>query len=324
LKAGSEKVSTKLKIEAIEIRKTFLVQGGFLKSKKRLHALNGVSLQVRVAETVGIVGESGCGKTTLAEILLGLIKPTTGEVRLNGRSIKSIRRKELASIIQPVFQDPFSSLNRRKTINDIISLPLKVNSTIASIKKDQMVHEICSLVGLPIKFLKHMPHQLSGGQRQRVAIARALVLRPEIVLFDEPTSALDVSMQAQILNLLKRLQNELNLTYLLISHNLSVVEHMVDRVLVIYLGKIVEMAETEAIFKNPKHPYTRLLLLSVMTPEPGKGIPHVEIKSSFSNSMNIPNGCSFHPRCPIAQEQCKVNCPLLRKVDNSLVACHLA
>jgi peptide/nickel transport system ATP-binding protein len=188
------------KLEAIEIRQTFLIRGGFLKPKIKLHALNGVSLKVSAGETVGIVGESGCGKSTLAEILLGLLIPTAGEVRLNGRSLKNFRRNEIASIIQPVFQDPYSSLNPRKTINTIISLPLKVNSGMISGEHNQLVNEICSLVGLPLQFLRRLPYQLSGGQRQRVAIARALVLRPEIVIFDEPTSALDVSVQAQILN----------------------------------------------------------------------------------------------------------------------------
>jgi peptide/nickel transport system ATP-binding protein len=186
------------------------------------------------------------------------------------------------------------------------------------------VEEICTLVGLPIKFFNRLPHQLSGGQRQRVAIARALVLKPEIVVLDEPTSALDVSIQAQILNLLKKLQNELNLTYLLISHDLSVVEHMVDRVIVVYLGKIVEMAATELIFNSPKHPYTHALLSSVLTPEPGKGIPDTGIGSSFPNAMSIPSGCGFHPRCPIAKDNCFADLPLLRKVNDSLIACHYA
>lgn len=311
-------------IEAIEITKIYHISGGFLKSKKKLHAVNGISFQVVSGETLGIVGESGCGKSTLAEIVLGLQIPTAGEVRIKGNTLNKIRKHELAKIIQPVFQDPYSSLNPRKSINTIISLPLKVNKTIQHKEFDTLVKEICSFVGLPPKFLNRLPHQLSGGQRQRVAIARALVLKPEIVVLDEPTSALDVSIQAQILNLLKKLQIEMNLTYLLISHDLSVVEHMVDRVIVVYLGKIIEMASTELIFSHPKHPYTQALLSSVLTPEPGKGIPDTGIGSSFPNAMNIPSGCEFHPRCPMAKDKCLVDVPILRKVNDTLVACHYA
>lgn len=281
-------------------------------------------MNVDAGDTVGVVGESGCGKSTLAQILLGLLVPTEGKVRLNGRSLNNFLRSEIASTIQPVFQDPYSSLNPRKTIKAIISLPLKVNSKMVTRDHSQLIKEICSLVGLPFKFLSRLPHQLSGGQRQRVAIARALVLRPEIVIFDEPTSALDVSVQAQILNLLKSLQKELNLTYLLISHDLSVVEHMVNRVIVIYLGKIVEMAETDKIFDCPKHPYTQALLSSVMTPEPGKGVPDTGIGSSIVNPLEIPKGCEFHTRCPKAKDQCRVDVPLLRSINKTLVACHFA
>ena len=313
-----------VKLEVIELRKTFLVRRGFLKSKRELHALNGVSFKVYRGEVIGIVGESGCGKSTLAQIILKLQPPTEGEVRLNGRLLKNMRQKEISSIIQPVFQDPYSSLNPRKKIESIISLPLEVNSTMSIRERRRQVEKICSLVGLPQQLLKRHPNQLSGGQRQRVAIARALILRPEIVLFDEPTSALDVSVQAQILNLLNELQKELHLTYLLISHNLAVVEQMADRVLVIYLGQIVETAATTEIFRNPRHPYTRALLSSVLTPDPERGIPDTAMGTSIPNPMDIPNGCSFNPRCPMTQEQCMVNAPLLRRVDESFVACHYA
>jgi peptide/nickel transport system ATP-binding protein len=309
-------------IEAIRIKKTFLIQGGFLKQKKKLYAINGISFNVSSGETIGIVGESGCGKSTLAEILLGLQEPTVGEVRIKSKPIKKYNKSELASIIQPVFQDPYSSLNPRKTIYTIISLPLRVNKKNNKIK--DVVNEICSLVGLPLKFMKRLPHQLSGGQRQRVAIARALVLKPEIIIFDEPTSALDVSVQAQILNLLKKLQKELKLTYILISHDLSVVEHMVDKVIVVYLGRIVEVASTNNLFNNPIHPYTQALLSSVMTPEPGKGIPDTGIGLYFPNPTELPSGCSFHQRCPIANKQCRLDIPILRHSKNSFVACHYA
>ena len=312
------------KLEAIGIEKAFQISSGFMKPKKILHAVNGASFHLNAGETIGVVGESGCGKSTLADILLGLEQASAGEVKLNGRSLLAIPRREIASLIQPVFQDPFSSLNPRKTIHSIIALPLKVSTDLSRQEQNKRVEEMLLLVGLPLHFLQRLPHQLSGGQRQRVAIARALVLMPEIVVLDEPTSALDVSAQAQILNLLKDLQEKLNLSYIFISHDLSVIEYMVDRIIVFYLGKIVEITDCQELFSNPGHPYTRMLLSAVLIPEPGKGIPKSRMEFQLPDPTNLPKGCGFHPRCPLMQSKCQSEAPSLRNLGPGMVSCHFS
>ena len=291
------------------VRRVFQTSTGMFAPRRPVRAVDGVSFTLAQGEVLGIVGESGCGKTTLARIILGLLPASAGEVRIDGRRLQFMDRRERARLIQPVFQDPFSSLNPRRTVAQIVALPLAAQGDIPRSKRRDRVMEMLARVGLPGDMADRLPGQLSGGQRQRVAIARALVLRPRIVVCDEPTSALDVSVQAQILNLLAELRRELGLTYLFISHNLAVVEHIATEVAVMYLGRIVERAATDALFRNPRHPYTRALLASVLTPEPGLGIPDVGLGDSYPDPANIPGGCRFHPRCPIAVARCRTQSP---------------
>ena len=294
-----------------------------MKGSKPLRAVNGVSLQIPKGQVVGLVGESGCGKSTLANILLGLQKPTTGDVQFDGQSASNFTRKDIARRIQPIFQDPYSSLNPTKTIHSIVSLPLRIHNVGDPLEIDKKVHDILDLVGLPRRVAQSYPSQMSGGQRQRVAIARALIMRPEIVICDEPTSALDVSVQSQILNLLQELKTELGLTYLLISHNLAVVQHMADRVAVMYLGRIVEEADNETLFRDPRHPYTKALLDSVLTPDPTLGVPDTHLGAVFPNPIAPPPGCSFHPRCSECMEICKSTAPTPNVEGEHLTECHL-
>jgi peptide/nickel transport system ATP-binding protein len=310
-------------LEARAIERHFAVGGGLMRAGRTLKAVNGVSLAVRRGEVLGLVGESGCGKSTLARMLLGLLPPTRGAVLLDGTPIAELPRAALARRIQPVFQDPYASLNPRKTVATIIGLPLAVHGLGNAENQRAEVTAMMDRVGLPARLLGAYPGQLSGGQRQRVAIARALIMRPEIVICDEPTSALDVSVQSQILNLLQDLQRELGLTYILISHNLAVVEHMATRVAVMYLGRIVEENETEALFRAPRHPYTKALLMSVLTPEPGLGVPDTHLGTTFPNPLGPPAGCPFHPRCPEALLRCAIEPPKPIQSGESTVECHL-
>ena len=310
-------------LELIDIHRTFTVTRGLFKGKRALHAVKGVSLCIQKGDVLGLVGESGCGKTTLARILLGLLPPSSGEILIDGKALKKEDRRTISRRIQPVFQDPYSSLNPRKTIHSIVSLPLRVHKVGDSSTWRGKVEEILDLVGLPKRVLHSYPGQLSGGQRQRVAVARALIMRPDVVICDEPTSSLDVSVQAQILNLLISLHRELGLTYLLISHNLAVVEHLATRVAVMYLGRIVEEADTDRIFKKPRHPYTKALLESVLTPEPGLGVPELHLGAGFPNPLDPPSGCTFHPRCVHAKPECSQKAPPERRGEEGYVTCHL-
>jgi peptide/nickel transport system ATP-binding protein len=310
-------------IELRNVRRDFTVGGGLLRKSRVLHAVNGVSLTVNRGEVVAIVGESGCGKTTLARMILGLLAPSAGEILIDGKPITAEDQRAIARRIQPVFQDPYASLNPRKSIRSIIGLPLLVHEIGDAESRARAVEEMLDLVGLPRRVLDSYPNQLSGGQRQRVAIARALVMKPEIVVCDEPTSALDVSVQSQILNLLQDLQRELGLTYVFISHNLAVVEHIASRVAVMYLGRIVEEAATDNLFARPRHPYTQALLASVLTPEPGLGIPDTRLGVSYPNPIDPPSGCSFHPRCPACFEPCPRVAPAPLRDALGAVECHL-
>ncbi|MBJ7538733.1 ATP-binding cassette domain-containing protein [Marinomonas transparens] len=272
-------------LELSNLSRHFHLKNGAFKEPTLLKAVDGISLRIRPGETLGLVGESGCGKSTLAKMILGLLEPTDGDVLINDKARSASSRLSMARQLQPIFQDPYSSLNPRKTIEQIIRLPLQLHKEGNKESQKKAVKDISDLVGLPERLLKQYPGQLSGGQRQRVAIARALILKPKILVCDEPTSALDVSVQAQILNLLMDLKKELGLTYLFISHNLGVVEHLVDKVAVMYRGKIVEQGTRDEIFQNAQHPYTKALLSSVLTPEPALGLPEVLDSSAWDSAQ---------------------------------------
>ncbi len=313
-------------LPAIEVRgvhKTFRVKGGMLGKDRHVVACDDVSFAVPAGGVLGVVGESGCGKSTLARLILGLLEPTSGEIAVEGWKISDMDRKARARLIQPVFQDPFASLNPLARVRDIVAMPLRAQGNIDRADVTMRVDEMLARVGLTTEMGARLPTELSGGQRQRVAIARALVLRPRIVVCDEPTSALDVSVQAQILNLLAELRRELGLTYLFISHNLAVVEHVASEVAVMYLGRIVERRPTQALFHQPEHPYTQALLASVLTPEPGLGVPDVGLGDVLPDPANIPPGCRFHPRCPIAEPRCSTETPPLKARPGGGVECLL-
>jgi peptide/nickel transport system ATP-binding protein len=291
-------------LELDDVHCTFQVRQGMFQPSRPLRAVRGVSLKLHRGETLALVGESGCGKSTLARLLLRLEKPTKGAIRFKGRPIEDYPQSTIAQSVQPIFQDPYSSLNPRKTVSSIIATPLAVHRPVPREQWPARVREMMDLVGLPARAHDAYPNQLSGGQRQRVAIARALVTRPVVVICDEPTSALDVSVQAQILNLLLDLQKELGLAYLFISHNLAVVEHLAARVAVMYLGRIVERNDVAAVFDEPRHPYTDLLLKSVLLPRPGARLQVSSAGTSFPNPLDPPSGCAFHTRCPAAMPVC--------------------
>lgn len=306
-----------------KVRKTYQIKQGLFSKRKPLTAVNDVTLSLSKGEVLGLVGESGCGKSTLAKLLLGLEIPTSGQVLVEGAALSNLDRRALANRLQPIFQDPYSSLNPRKTIYDIVSLPLRVHGIGDRASQEKAVKDMLDVVGLPQRVINTYPSQMSGGQRQRVAIARALVMRPEIVICDEPTSALDVSVQSQILNLLGELRRQFGLTYLFISHDLAVVEHLATQVAVMYLGRIVEEAPVAELFEAPKHPYTKALLNSVLTPEPGKGVPETSLGTAYPNPIDPPSGCAFHPRCPTATEHCKAIAPRPIETPSGRVECHL-
>ena len=312
-------------IEIRHARREFRVKSGLFDTARRVVAVDDVSSSIPAGSVFGIVGESGCGKSTLARLILGLLAPTSGETLVDGKRILDLDRRDRARLIQPVFQDPFASLNPRQRIADIVALPLTAQGTLTKPEIDRRTAEILERVGISLVLAGRHPAELSGGQRQRVAIARALILRPRVVVCDEPTSALDVSVQAQIVNLLAELRRDFGLTYIVISHNLAVVEHIADVVAVMYLGRFVEIGETDQLFRNPRHPYTQALLESVLTPEPGLGVPDVGLGDIMPDPANIPPGCRFHPRCRIAVDRCRVEAPIPKfPSERSMVECHLA
>ncbi len=299
----------------------FPVRGSPFAKRRVLRAVDDVSLSVQQGEVVGIVGESGCGKSTLARIMLGLLVPTAGDVFVNGAPLSGFDRRALARQVQPIFQDPYSSLNPRKTVANIIAMPLAVHGIGSAFERTRRVSELMAQVGLPDGLRHSYPCQLSSGQRQRVAIARALAIRPRMMILDEPTSALDISVQAQILNLHCDLRDEYSLTYVFISHDLSVIEHMADRIVVMYLGRVVEVGASQ--LERPRHPYTRVLLAAMLTPDPSLGLPDLTLGRGFPDPLHPPPGCPFHPRCPEAVPRCRVEPPTLRRDGDSEVACHL-
>ena len=291
-------------------------------------AVDGVSFDIRRGETLGLVGESGCGKTTLGRCILQLERPTEGDILYDGQSLGELERSALNRMrrkIQVIFQDPYSSLNPRMTIGDIIAEPIYVHGLEPDpAKRQERVRELLSVVGLNSKFASRYPHEMSGGQRQRVGIARALALNPEFIVCDEAISALDVSIQAQVINLLEDLRDKFQLTYLFIAHDLSVVRHISDRVAVMYLGRVVELANCDELFDNPLHPYTRALLQAIPVPDPDveHARAHKSLEGEVPSPMHPPSGCVFHPRCPIAVETCSRDVPELREIRRGhFVAC---
>lgn len=310
-------------LELRNLSRVFHIGKGWMNDGKPLRAVDNVTLTVRRGEVLAIVGESGCGKTTLSRMMLGLQPPTSGDILASGEPLTGIDRKVFARNVQPVFQDPYSSLNPRKTIAAIIGDPLDIHDVGTPQSREARVIEVMEQVGLPRRFMHSYPNQMSGGQRQRVAIARALVMRPKVLICDEPTSALDVSVQAQILNLLQDLRHELNLTYVFISHDLSVVEYMADIVAVMYLGRFVEVGPASEVLSTPRHPYTQALLDSILTPEAGKGLPNIDLVAGFPDPLNPPPGCRFHPRCTKAMDICKTQRPERRQIGASEIECHL-
>ncbi len=319
-------------LEVHDLVKHFPVGGGLLSGAAGMvRAIDGVSFSIRRGETLGLVGESGCGKTTTGRCILQLERPTSGRIvfdgvdlcTLEGDALRKMRRR-----MQVIFQDPYSSLNPRMTIGQIIAEPLKVHGIVADeAGRTARVRELLEQVGLLPQHARRYPHQLSGGQRQRVGIARALAMEPALIVCDEPVSALDVSIQAQIINLLEDLQNRLGLTYLFIAHDLSVVRHISDRVIVMYLGKIAEVADRASLYADPVHPYTRALLSAVPIPDPKLEArrERTVLRGEVPSPLNPPAGCVFHPRCPIAQARCSAETPLLREIrPGHWGACHLA
>lgn len=318
-------------IEIRDLSKHFKIPGGFLgRNPKYLKAVDGVSLTIKRGETLGLVGESGCGKSTLARTLIRLYAPTGGEMLFNGQDIASLDEKEMMPFrqrMQMIFQDPYASLNGRMTVRDLIAEPLEIAKVGDEQSRTKRVHELLEIVGLNKDHASRFAHEFSGGQRQRIGIARAIALNPELVICDEPISALDVSIQAQVVNMLEDLQKELGLTYLFITHDLSMVRHISDRIGVMYLGKIVELTDTEKLYEDPKHPYTRALLgsIPVADPEHTRQKTIEPMKGEIPSPIDKPSGCPFRTRCPIATDLCAKDEPeLIELADGHFTACHYA
>jgi oligopeptide transport system ATP-binding protein len=312
-------------LEVRDLVKHFIIGRGIVR------AVDGVSFSIERGETLGLVGESGCGKTTTGRCILQLERPTSGTVRFEGRELTTLNQRELRAVrrkVQVIFQDPYSSLNPRMTVGQIIAEPIAVHNIVSGAgARAARVKDLLDRVGLLPQHANRYPHEMSGGQRQRVGIARALAMEPSLIVCDEPVSALDVSIQAQIINLLEDLQAEFGLTYLFIAHDLAVVRHISDRVIVMYLGKIAEMADRKTIYDDPKHPYTRALLSAVPIPDPELEAQRerIVLGGEVPSPLNPPPGCVFHPRCPIAIDRCRHDIPLLRDLmPGHSAACHLA
>ena len=317
-------------VEVVDLKKHFPVKKGLLRrTVGHVHAVDGVSFAIYEGETLGLVGESGCGKSTVGRLLLRLIEPSAGSIMVDGADVSRMSKAEMRPYrrqMQIIFQDPFSSLNPRMSAGDIVGEPLMVHGISRGKERAERVAALFERVGLRPAQMRNFPHEFSGGQRQRICIARALALGPKVIVGDEPVSALDVSIQAQVINLLMDLQRGSNLSYLFISHNLAVVEHISHRVAVMYLGRIVEVAEKKTIFTSPQHPYTEALLSAVPVPDPAIKREKRLVEGDVPSPVNRPSGCHFHTRCPYAIDRCKVEEPTLKpaaKSPETLVACHL-
>jgi peptide/nickel transport system ATP-binding protein len=315
-------------LEVDDLKQHFAVRHGFLRrAGGRVLAVDGVSFTIAQGETLGLVGESGCGKSTVGRTVLRLIDPTAGTIRLDGHDITRLTKRELRPFrpqMQIIFQDPFSSLDPRMSAGDIVAEPLRVHGLAKGRALRELVAGLFDRVGLRRAQMESFPHQFSGGQRQRIGIARALALKPKLIVADEPVSALDVSIQAQVLNLMMDLQRELGLAYLFISHNLAVVEHISDRIAVMYLGRIVEYTDKTTLFTRPQHPYTESLLAAVPVPDPRVKRQKRLLQGDVPSPINPPSGCHFHTRCPYAVERCRIEPPALREVKPAQwAACHL-
>jgi len=314
---------SELLLEATDLARYYTVSRGLFSPKATVKALNGVSFTLAPGKTLAVVGESGCGKSTLARQLTLIEPPTRGSLKIRGVDATSADLKTLRRDVQMVFQNPFASLNPRKTIETTLAEPLLINTPMTTLERRERVAVLAAKVGLRPEHLRRYPHMFSGGQRQRIAIARAMILNPGIVVADEPVSALDVSIQAQILNLFMDLQDEFGTGYVFISHNLSVVEHVADEVMVMYLGAAVEIGDKKTLFVQPLHPYTRALMSATPALRKADRRERIVIHGELPSPLNPPSGCSFHKRCPLAVARCSEEVPQLRKVEGRRVACHV-
>lgn len=308
-------------LEIKNLNVTYQTKKGLIGKIQTVHAVNNVSLDIQKGEILAIAGESGCGKSTLAKAIMKLVQSDSGEILLNGENVLNLKHnkdlKKFYQKVQMIFQNPYSSLNPKMKIGEILKEPLIINTNLKKEEITKIVEEKIKKVGLDKSALNLYPHEFSGGQRQRIAIARSLILNPEFIIADEPVSALDVSIQAQIINLLKQLKEDFNLTFLFISHDLSVIKYLSDRIAIMYLGEVVEIGRTEEIFKNPKHPYTKALLSSVPELNPQDEKERIHLQGELPSPENLPTGCKFHTRCPYVMEICKTSTPQVKEFSNT-------